>query len=65
MAAEILLFRPFQSARDQARRAGVPVRNAVEAVRDAQRRGDPGNHIAGQLRLLAHRRATAPSGGAA
>lgn len=65
MSATLLLFRPFQTARDQAIRAGMSPAVAIAEVREAQRRGDPGNHIAGQYRALAWRREQAPSGGAA
>ena len=64
MCAEVLTFRPFQTARDQARRAGVPTTQAVREVREAQRRGDPGNHIAGQYRAMAMRAAFVPGGAA-
>ena len=63
--ATVYLFRPFQSAAQQAQRAGVPPQKAIDEVREAQRRGEVGNHIAGKYRALAWANQWGESGGAA
>lgn len=66
MTAAVYLFRPFQSAAQQARRAGVSPQKAIAEVLEAQRQGDPGNHVAGKYRVLAYRAEhQPPTGGAA
>lgn len=50
---DVYLFRPFQSAKEQAQRAGVPVQDAIAAVRRHQQRGNDGQQVAGKLRVLA------------
>ncbi len=62
--AQVLLLRPFQSAADQARRAGVDPAQAIREVRQAQERGDSGHSVAGKYRVLAWR-PIGPQGGAA
>jgi hypothetical protein len=49
-------FRAFQSAAKQAKRLGAPQREAVHAVAIAQRNGNTGFHVAGQLQHRAIRR---------
>ncbi len=53
---DVYLFQPFQSAKQQAQRAGVPVQDAIAAVRQHQKRGNDGQQIAGKLRVLAWNR---------
>lgn len=53
---DVYLFRPFQSAKEQALRAGVPVQDAIAAVRAHQKRGVDGQQIAGKLRVMAWNR---------
>lgn len=48
-------FRAFQSAAKQARRIGVPAREAIHEVAEAQRAGNSGFHVAGQLQHRAIR----------
>ena len=48
-------FRAFQSARNQAKRLGIPQREAVHAVAEAQAAGNSGFHVAGQLQHRAIR----------
>lgn len=55
MSAVITDFRAFQSAAKQAKRAGVPQREAVHQVAEAQRQGMTGQHVAGQLQHRAIR----------
>lgn len=54
MTARLYLFRPFQTARAQAARAGISDAPAIARIRAAQHNGHDGNHIAGELRQLAH-----------
>lgn len=50
MSAEVLQFRPFQSAVDQARKLGTNATMAiVRRVRDEQRKGLSGNSVARDL----------------
>lgn len=60
MSAQVFAFRPFQSAAQQAKRAGVPPQKAIAEVREAQSRGEMGNHVAGKYRALAWRPNGAP-----
>jgi hypothetical protein len=64
MTATVYNLRPFQSARDQARRAGVDPRQAIAEVREAQHKGAIGNYVAAKYRALAWR-PSGPGGGSA
>lgn len=56
MSAEVLQLRPFQSARDQAKKLGTNATMAIiRRVRQEQREGRSGNAVAGELQ---HRRIT-------
>jgi hypothetical protein len=61
MTATVYALRPFQSAAQQARRAGVPVQKAIAEVLDAQRRGELGNQVAGKYRAMAFRAPQGPA----
>jgi hypothetical protein len=50
MSAQLLLLRPFQSARQAAKSAGLDDSNAIRKIREAQSRGSDGYDIAGELR---------------
>lgn len=65
MSAQVYALRPFQSAAQQARRAGVPPEKAIAEVLAAQKRGEMGNHVAGKYRAMAWRTSTGRDGGAA
>lgn len=60
VSAQIFAFRPFESARDQARRAGCDPKQAIAEVRAEQERGGIGNHVAGKYRAIAHRSERGP-----
>lgn len=50
MSAEVLQFRPFQSARDQAKKLGTNATMAIiRRVREEQRQGRSGNGVAFDL----------------
>lgn len=49
MTATVSDFRVYQSAAKYAKRAGIPQREAVHQVAQAQRQGCTGYHVAGQL----------------
>ena len=55
MSAVIQDFRVYQSAVKYAKRVGIPQREAVHQVAEAQRQGMTGNHVAGQLQHRAIR----------
>lgn len=63
---QVLDFRPFQSAAQQARRAGVPRQMAVREVLEARQRGEEGYSVSGRYRLMAsaHGRGPSPRGAA-
>ncbi|MFC6351265.1 hypothetical protein H7691_06565 [Stenotrophomonas sp. CW117] len=68
MSAVIYTLHPFQSARKFAARAGVNDAAAFARIREAQRHGEQGNQVVGELlQLTLHRRRTPPTlpGGAA
>lgn len=65
MSAQVFAFRPFQSAAQQAKRAGVPPQKAIAEVLECQRRGEMGHQVAGKYRALAWRRDAPPPKGAA
>lgn len=58
MSAVITDFRVFQSAAQYAKRAGIPQREAVHQVAEAQREGHTGYHVAGQLQHRASKLVT-------
>lgn len=60
MTARLYDLRPFQSATQQARRAGVDPRIAIREVIAAQHRGEAGHYVAGKYRALAWRPNGAP-----
>lgn len=67
MSATVYALRPFQSAAQQARRAGVSPERAIAEVRAAQKRGEMGHHVAGKYRAMAWHATTGrgPDGDAA
>lgn len=65
MSAQLFLIRPFQTAAQQAKRAGVSTQRAIAEVREAQRRGDDGKSVAGKYRTMAFQASQSPTGGAA
>jgi hypothetical protein len=69
MTAEIYTLHTFQSARKFAARAGVSDAQAFARIREAQRHGEQGNQVVGELlQLSIQRRGTSrptPPGGAA
>lgn len=65
MSAQVFAFRPFQSAAQQAKRAGVPPERAIAEVLACQKRGEMGHHVAGKYRAMAWRGDVPPPKGAA
>lgn len=65
MYADPIDFRVFQSAAQQAKRLGIPPREAVRQVAEARREGMTGQHVAGQLQHRAIRAAWPKFDGAA
>ena len=68
MSAEVFTLHAFQSARKYAARAGVNHAPAFARIRDAQRHGEQGNHVVGELLKLSLTRKRTPHnppGGAA
>lgn len=65
MSATIYALRPFQSAAQQAKRAGVPPERAIAEVRAEQQAGRMGNHVAGKYRAMAFRGDVPPPKGVA
>lgn len=51
--SQVIDFRAYETARNQAARLGVPRTTAVRMVADERRAGRTGQHVAGQLRLQA------------
>lgn len=68
MSAEIYTLHTFQTARKFARRAGVSDATAFARIREAQRQGEQGNKVVGELLQLSINRKRPqhpPPGGAA
>ncbi len=59
MSAEVFTLHTFQSARKFAARAGINDAQAFARIRDAQRHGEQGNHVVGELLQLSIARRTA------
>lgn len=53
MTGQLFDLRAFQSAVQQAKRAGVPRERAVAEVLEAQRQGRQGHEVAGRYRVMA------------
>lgn len=52
MSAEVLQLRPFQSARDQAKKLGTNVTMAIiRRIAAEQRNGNSGNSVAHELQM--------------
>lgn len=53
MAAQLIILRPFQTARGIARKAGIDDSETIRRIREAQLQGREGHDIAGELRVRA------------
>lgn len=65
MSAQVYALQPFRNAKRLATQAGRDPQKAIAAVKDCQKRGDMGHHVAGKYRSLAMGYGPGPSGGAA
>jgi|GEM_PF-6720737 len=64
--SQVIDFRAYETARNQAARLGIPRTTAVRMVADERRAGRTGQHVAGQLRrqVMGSARPTTPPGAA-
>lgn len=63
MSAVVYEFRPFQSAAIQAKRVGIPTKEAVNLVHREQRNGGDGRIIAYELSTVSRDVPVPPPGG--